>query len=86
MTLAVTLLPLYNQPSVQYSVNLGTSACTLLFNYNTRTGYYHLTVTLSDGNVVMNGRKVVGGMVGGMGGMVGGMVGGRGMTIPSMAI
>lgn len=59
MTLTVTLLPLYNQASVQYSVNLGTSACTLLFNFNNRTGYYHLTVTLSDGTIVMNGRKVV---------------------------
>jgi hypothetical protein len=59
MAMDVALLPIYNQPSFQYFVTLNNVGCTLLFNYNARSGYYHLTVTISDGTVVMGGRKVV---------------------------
>jgi len=55
----ITLLPLYNLPSFTYSTSLNNVACTLTFNYNFRSKYYYVTITLQDGTVVLDSKKVV---------------------------
>ena len=57
--LTVTPLPLYNDASFSYSVTLSNVSVNLVFTYNNRSQHFHLTATLRDGTVLLEGRKIV---------------------------
>lgn len=53
------LLPLYNDNYYTYTTNLGISSVRLSFLWNGKTTAYHLTVSLPDGTVVIDGVRLV---------------------------
>lgn len=55
----ITLLPLFNEYDFSYSSSLNGISVNLRFIWNTRTLHHHLTVSLKDGAVVVDGVKLV---------------------------
>ena len=54
----VFLLPLYNRTSFSYSTNLSNTDVSISFTKSARTGWYHFTVSLKDGTVVIDGMRM----------------------------
>lgn len=58
--MAITsVLPLFNDKYFSYSTSVDNIAVNITAVWNTRTEHYHLTVSLTDGTIIIEGVKMV---------------------------
>lgn len=54
-----TLLPTYNEPAFSFQTTLDDVSVFFDVVWNNRTEHYHLTLTLEDGTLLLDGQKLI---------------------------